>query len=157
FRRVLFRSEKEKFTLRVQIKTVPLLLCLFQYTSENISWTLRNIIPFLIHQITEESCHLSLLRPPRQDCKCINVRFQINSVISKLFHPGNAVSVHHTFPRKRFLHLARRHSNIPDGPENVHKLQTYEFYIFFFDHLKNFPSFIFRHIYFLHLSTASIP
>ena len=78
---IIFCMKQEKFTFRINVAGITLSLRFSGNIFQNISWTVFIWRSIRKIQITDHSCHFSLLWTPRQDCKCIKYRSEIQICI----------------------------------------------------------------------------
>ena len=95
--------------------------------------------------IADKSCNLSLLRPPRKNFKCIQIRVQIHI---RFFDSGKSFyrrSIKHTFIIQCSFKLAYCNRYILHCSENIGELQPDKSHVFFLDKIQDIFSRIIFH------------
>ena len=143
----IIRLKQEKFAFRSYVKVISHLFCLGKYLLKNmsriafVSCSIRSV------NIADKSCNLSLLRPPRKNFKCIQIRVQIHI---RFFDSGKSFyrrSIKHTFIIQCSLKLAYCNRYILHCSENIGELQPDKSHVFFLDKIQDIFSRIIFHIH----------
>ena len=134
---IVIQMIQEKFTFRSHIKLISHICSFFDHFLQHksrisLKWhTIRSI------NITDQSGHLSLLWSPWENGKRIQIRMQIHIRFFDPYKPFNRRSIKHTLIIQCFLQLTCRNGNIFQSSENIRKLQSDKFHVFFFYHANN--------------------
>ena len=134
---IIIQMIQEKFTFRSYIKLISHICCFFDHFLQHIArislkWhTIRSI------NITGQSGHLSLLWSPWKNGERIQIRMQIHIRFFDPYKSFNRRSIKHALIIQCFLQLTCRNGNIFQGSENIRKLQSDKFHVFFFYHANN--------------------
>ena len=148
---IIILMEKEKFKFRSDYKLISHFFGFPNYIFQDLAWVALVRCSVRTVDITDKSCHFSLLRPPWENGKCIQVRPKIHVWFFDPRKSFNWRSVKHAFIIQCSFKLSCSDRHIFQCTVNVSKLQTDKSDIFFFHQTQNIFSCIISHNYvFLH-------
>ena len=126
--------KQKKFTFWTYQKSITHIGCFFQYLFQHKARiSLKRFSSWPIH-ITNQPCHLPLLRPPRKNFKSIQIRMQVHIRLLNPHKSLNRRTIKHTTIIQCLSQLAGSYGHILQHSKNICKLQTDKLHIIFFHH-----------------------